>query len=58
LERAIREHPDRVLFGSGTPATHPNVAVMEMLTLDVTEDAMTKVFGRNPSRVIPGLDHE
>jgi len=58
LERAIREHPDRVLFGSGTPATHPNVAVMEMLTLDVTEDAMTKVFGRNPSRVIPGLDSE
>jgi len=58
LERAVREHPDRVLFGSGAPATHPNVAVMEMLTLDVTEDAMTKVFGRNPSRVIPGLDSE
>jgi predicted TIM-barrel fold metal-dependent hydrolase len=58
LERAIVEHPDRVLFGSGAPATHPNVALMELLTLDVTEDAMTKAFGRNPSRVIPGLDSE
>ncbi|WP_232687363.1 amidohydrolase family protein [Halobacterium zhouii] len=58
LERAITEHPDRVLFGSGAPATHPNVAAMEMLTLDVTEDAMRKVFGKNAARVIPGLDHE
>jgi predicted TIM-barrel fold metal-dependent hydrolase len=58
LERAVREHPDRVLFGSGGPATHPNVAMMEMLTLDVTEDAMTKVLGKNPARVIPGLDRE
>ena len=58
LERAIVEHPDRVLFGSGAPAVHPNVAVMEVLTLDVTEDAMTKVFGKNPVRVIPGLDRE
>jgi len=58
LERAIVEHPDRVLFGSGAPAVHPNVAVMEILTLDVTEDAMRKVFGKNPVRVIPGLDRE
>ncbi|MFB6072297.1 MAG: amidohydrolase family protein [Halobacterium sp.] len=58
LERAIVEHPDRVLFGSGAPAVHPNVAVMEILTLDVTEDAMTKVLGKNPVRVIPGLDRE
>jgi predicted TIM-barrel fold metal-dependent hydrolase len=58
LERAIVEHPDRVLFGSGVPDTHPNVAVMEILTLDVTEDAMTKVLGKNPVRVVPGLDRE
>jgi len=38
LERALREHPDRVFFGSGAPACHPNVAVMEILTLDVSED--------------------
>jgi predicted TIM-barrel fold metal-dependent hydrolase len=58
LERAIREHPDRVLFGSGSPVTHPNVAAMEVLTLDVTEDAMAKVFSKNAARVIPGLDGE
>jgi len=58
LEHAIVEHPDRVVFGSGAPATHPNVAVMEMLTLDVTEDAMRKVLGKNPVRVVPGLDRE
>jgi len=58
LEHAIVEHPDRVVFGSGAPATHPNVAVMEILTLDVTEDAMRKVFGKNPVRVVPGLDRE
>ncbi|MFB6095657.1 MAG: amidohydrolase family protein, partial [Halodesulfurarchaeum sp.] len=34
LERAIMEHPDRVLFGSAVPSTHPNVSVMEILTLD------------------------
>lgn len=52
LERAIIEHPDRVLFGSGTPQAHPNVAVMEILTLDVPEDAMRRVFSKNVSRVI------
>ncbi|MGM0592679.1 MAG: amidohydrolase family protein [Halobacteriota archaeon] len=55
LERALLEHPDRVLFGSGTPESHPNVAVMEVLTLDVSEDAMRRVFSKNPSRVISGL---
>ena len=58
LERAIMEHPDRVLFGSGAPSSHPNVAVMEILTLDVPEDAMRKVFDKNPSRVIDGLSSE
>lgn len=55
LEQAIREHPDRVLFGSGAPASHPNAAVMEILTLDVTEDSMRKVFSKNPSRVVAEL---
>jgi len=55
LERAIREHPDRVLFGSGTPAVHPSVAIMEILTLDVPEDAMKKAFSNNPARVIDAL---
>ncbi|MBV0923718.1 amidohydrolase family protein [Halomicroarcula limicola] len=55
LERAIMEHPDRVLFGSGAPHAHPNVAVMEILTLDVPEDAMKKVFSNNPVRVVEGL---
>ncbi|WP_049971257.1 amidohydrolase family protein [Haladaptatus cibarius] len=58
LERAIMEHPDRVLFGSGAPNSHPNVAVMEILTLDVPEDAMRKVFTKNPSRVVAGLSVE
>lgn len=40
LERAITEHPDRVLFGSGASAAHPNVAVMEILTPDVPENAV------------------
>ncbi|AAG18880.1 MULTISPECIES: amidohydrolase family protein [Halobacterium] len=53
LERAIREHPDRVVFGSGAPATHPNVSLMEVLTLDVTEDAMAKVLGQNLARILP-----
>ena len=52
LERAVMEHPDRVLFGSGAPAAHPNVAVMEILTLNVPEDAMRKVFWKNAARVI------
>ncbi len=55
LERAVREHPDRVLFGSGSPQVHPNVGIMEILTLDVPEDAMKKVFSKNPSRVIEAL---
>jgi hypothetical protein len=55
LERAVMEHPDRVLFGSGAPANHPNVAIMEILTLDVPEDAMRKVFTNNPERVLAEL---
>lgn len=55
LERALLEHPDRVLFGSGAPEVHPNVGVMELLTLDVSEDAMRRAFSANPSRVVPGL---
>jgi predicted TIM-barrel fold metal-dependent hydrolase len=55
LERAVMEHPDRVLVGSGAPATHPNVAVMEILTLDVPEDAMRRVFSKNPARVVDEL---
>ena len=55
LERAMMEHPDRVLFGSGAPSVHPAVAVMEILTLDVPEDAMRKAFSKNPSRVIEAL---
>ena len=55
LERALLEHPDRVLFGSGAPETHPNVGVMEILTLDVSEDAMRRAFSTNPARVVPEL---
>lgn len=55
IERAMLEHPDRVLFGSGAPDVHPNVAVMEILTLDIPEDAMRKAFTKNPSRVIEAL---
>lgn len=55
LERAVMEHPDRVLFGSGAPAAHPNVAVMEILTLDVPEDAMRRVFSKNAERVLPDV---
>jgi len=55
LERALREHPDRVLFGSGAPETHPNVGVMELLTLDVPEDTMRKAFSKNAARVIEAL---
>ncbi len=58
LERALLEHPGRVLFGTGAPRTHPNVAVMEVLTLDVPEDAMTKVFSKNPGRVVEALSPE
>jgi len=55
LERAVREHPDRVLFGSGAPVSHPNVAIMEILTLDVPEDAMRKVFAKNAARLFEEL---
>ena len=55
LERALREHPDRILFGSGAPSAHPSVAIMEILTLDVPEDAMRKAFSKNPGRVIDAL---
>jgi predicted TIM-barrel fold metal-dependent hydrolase len=55
LERAVMEHPDRVLFGSGAPAVHPSVAVTEILTLDVPEDAMRRVFSHNPGRVVDAL---
>jgi predicted TIM-barrel fold metal-dependent hydrolase len=58
LERALLEHPDRVLFGSGAPETHPNVAVMELLTLDVSEDKMRRAFSKNPVRVIDALSPE
>lgn len=56
LERALREHPDRVLFGSGAPAVHHDVAVMELLTLDLPQDAMRRAFAENPARVFPALD--
>lgn len=55
LERAVLEHPDRVLFGSGAPACHPDVAVMEILTLDVSEDLLRRVFSKNACRVIEPL---
>jgi hypothetical protein len=55
LERGLLEHPDRICFGSGAPAVHPNVGVMELLTLDVPEDAMRRAFSKNPARVIPAL---
>ncbi|OIB57545.1 amidohydrolase family protein [Natrialba sp. SSL1] len=55
LERALLEHPDRVLFGSGAPACHPNVAVMEILTLDVSEDKLWRAFSKNACRVIEAL---
>jgi predicted TIM-barrel fold metal-dependent hydrolase len=58
LERALLEHPDRVLFGSGAPRAHPNVAIMEILTLDVSEDKMTRAFSKNATRVIPALAAE
>jgi predicted TIM-barrel fold metal-dependent hydrolase len=50
--------PERVCFGSGAPETHPNVGIMELLTLDVPEDAMRKAFDKNPSRVVPALAPE
>jgi len=55
LERAVMEHPDRVIFGSGAPAAHPSVAVMEILTLDVPEDSMRRVFSKNAGRLLEEL---
>ncbi|WP_129114814.1 amidohydrolase [Halegenticoccus tardaugens] len=55
MERGLLEHPDRILFGSGVPESHPNVGVMQVLTLDVPEDAMRRAFSKNPSRVVPAL---
>ncbi|MFB6122704.1 MAG: amidohydrolase family protein [Haloferacaceae archaeon] len=55
LERALREYPDRVLFGSGAPTVHPDVGVMELLTLDVPADKMSRAFSKNPGRVVPAL---
>lgn len=55
LERALMEHPSHVFFGSGAPAVHPDVAIMEILTLDVPEDAMRKAFSKNASRVFEEL---
>lgn len=55
LERGVLEHPDRVLFGSGAPAVHPNVGVMELLTLDVSEDLMRRVLATNAVRLVPAL---
>ena len=55
LERALLEHPDRVLFGSGAPACHPDVAVMEILTLDVSEDKLRRCFSKNACRVFEAL---
>ncbi|MFP8952703.1 amidohydrolase family protein [Natrialbaceae archaeon A-arb3/5] len=55
LERALLEHPDRVFFGSGVPSAHPNVALMEILTLDVSEDLLWRVFSKNACRVIDAL---
>ncbi len=55
LERALLEHPDRVLFGSGAPDCHPDVAIMEILTLDVSEDKLRRAFSKNACRVIDAL---
>lgn len=56
LERALLEHPDRVLFGSGAPTAHPNVAVMAILTLDVSEDLLRRALWKNTARVLDVLD--
>lgn len=58
LERAHLEHPDRVLFGSAAPACHPDVSVMEVLSLDVSEDLLRRSLWKNASRLIGALDPE
>lgn len=55
LERGVLEHPDRIVFGSGAPDTHPDVGVMEVLTLDVSEDHLRRTFSKNPARVVSEL---
>lgn len=55
IERALLEHPDRVCFGSGAPVAHPNVGVMEILTLDVSEDKLRRAFSDNAASIIPTL---
>ncbi|MFW6152850.1 MAG: amidohydrolase family protein [Halobacteriota archaeon] len=55
IERAMNEHPDRICFGSGSPAVHPNVGMMEILTLNVSEDKLKRAFSENPCSVIPAL---
>lgn len=55
LERALREHPDRVLFASRAGEAHPNVATMTLLTCSVPEDTMSRAFDDNPSRVVSAL---
>jgi hypothetical protein len=55
LERALREHPDRVLFASRAGEVHPNVAVMNLLTCSVPEDTMRRAFDANPARVVSAL---
>jgi hypothetical protein len=55
LERALREHPDRVVFASRAGEAHPNVAVMALLTCSVPEDTMRRAFDTNPSRVVAAL---
>jgi predicted TIM-barrel fold metal-dependent hydrolase len=55
LERALLEHPDRVLFGSGAPETHPSVGVTEILTLDIPEDAMRRAFHKNAARLLDAV---
>ena len=55
IERALREHPDRICFGSGAPQRHPNVAMMEILTLDVTEDMLKRAFSTNACSIVPAL---
>ncbi|MFB6168607.1 MAG: amidohydrolase [Haloferacaceae archaeon] len=56
VEQAVREHPDRVVFGSGAPDPHPNVGVMALLTLDVPENLLGRVVTDNPARVVDALE--
>ena len=54
-ERAVREHPDRVVFGSGAPDPHPAVGVTALLTLNVPENLLRRV-ATNAARAVPALD--